>query len=614
MRLTIERVRLENSGSVLRNIMKTTTLFLFSLFAASLPEFAQNTGSTTIPVAVLPTAANATLGRVYRWSEGTAPNTCPAAGGGGTGGSVIVFCVTLDNATWRPVVIGDTATANILTNPMNALGDMISGGTAGAPTQVPGNTSTTLKVLTQTGDGTHSAAPVWQLPPAPGTLTYYFTPTTNFGSYLSQTTSPYSPKTTLNYTSLATGTDTLQNWITPVGSPGLSFIPAGSFEFHIHALRTGGGTVKIYAEVWEADSSGGDIKKIGTTETSAALTTSEVEYRLFFSTIDVYNLANTSSRIVTRVIVTVSGSSPTVQLFVGGEADSHISLPTNTVDASNFVPYTGATKDVDIGAHAYKSNQSDGCATWSSNALGSTGTACGSGTGGNTITVGTRAALPLTSSTVGNLYKCNDSPYEFIWNGSSWDAYVFGYNVTEPILANLTQINVDKSTFDTTHGGILQSVPGQGGTDVQLLGQAIPASGAYYVDAAFIPLVTQPNGNCGSGVSQDASASNPFSYSTYGIESGSNWWVERSSWSNSTTFSDNKGTGYIVQTGPLIWTRLYDDRTTNRTFYISPNGYAWYQIYQEPRTTLFTPGEAILAVQPFSSSVIVHWVHFSVHP
>lgn len=362
--------------------MKTTTLFLFSLFAASLPEFAQNTGSTTIPVAVLPTAANATLGRVYRWSEGTAPNTCPAAGGGGTGGSVIVFCVTLDNATWRPVVIGDTATANILTNPMNALGDMISGGTAGAPTQVPGNTSTTLKVLTQTGDGTHSAAPVWQLPPAPGTLTYYFTPTTNFGSYLSQTTSPYSPKTTLNYTSLATGTDTLQNWITPVGSPGLSFIPAGSFEFHIHALRTGGGTVKIYAEVWEADSSGGDIKKIGTTETSAALTTSEVEYRLFFSTIDVYNLANTSSRIVTRVIVTVSGSSPTVQLFVGGEADSHISLPTNTVDASNFVPYTGATKDVDIGAHAYKSNQSDGCATWSSNALGSTGTACGGGGGG----------------------------------------------------------------------------------------------------------------------------------------------------------------------------------------------------------------------------------------
>jgi hypothetical protein len=47
------------------------------------------------------------------------------------------------------------------TNPMNALGDMIYGGAAGAATRLPGNTATLRKVLTQTGDGTNSAAPIW---------------------------------------------------------------------------------------------------------------------------------------------------------------------------------------------------------------------------------------------------------------------------------------------------------------------------------------------------------------------------------------------------------------------------------------------------------------------
>lgn len=48
-----------------------------------------------------------------------------------------------------------------LVNPMITVGDMITGGSAGVPTRVAGNTTATKLYLTQTGDGTNSAAPVW---------------------------------------------------------------------------------------------------------------------------------------------------------------------------------------------------------------------------------------------------------------------------------------------------------------------------------------------------------------------------------------------------------------------------------------------------------------------
>jgi hypothetical protein len=48
-------------------------------------------------------------------------------------------------------------------NPMTTLGDMISGGASGAPSRVIGNTTATKKFLTQTGTGSASAAPNWNV-------------------------------------------------------------------------------------------------------------------------------------------------------------------------------------------------------------------------------------------------------------------------------------------------------------------------------------------------------------------------------------------------------------------------------------------------------------------
>ncbi len=51
--------------------------------------------------------------------------------------------------------------ANFMSNPMTSLGDIIRGNAVGLPIRLAGNTTTTKMYLSQTGDGTLSAAPVW---------------------------------------------------------------------------------------------------------------------------------------------------------------------------------------------------------------------------------------------------------------------------------------------------------------------------------------------------------------------------------------------------------------------------------------------------------------------
>lgn len=51
--------------------------------------------------------------------------------------------------------------AGLLANPMTTLGDVIFGAASGVATRLAGNTTTTRKFFRQVGDGTNSAAPVW---------------------------------------------------------------------------------------------------------------------------------------------------------------------------------------------------------------------------------------------------------------------------------------------------------------------------------------------------------------------------------------------------------------------------------------------------------------------
>jgi hypothetical protein len=170
-------------------------------------------------------------------------------------------------------------------------------------------------------------------------LLYYYTDTaSDIATYLQATVPTFSPKTTLTFTGVTAGSHTIQNWATNAGVPGVTSFPAGAYTQHIHALRVSGGTVTLHTEFWEVSSVGVDIAKIGTSEDTPNLTTSELEYTLQFADSNVYPLASVNSRIVGRVVAVVTGAAVTMRVFVGGTADSHIQIPGNSGSTG-----TGAT-------------------------------------------------------------------------------------------------------------------------------------------------------------------------------------------------------------------------------------------------------------------------------
>jgi hypothetical protein len=227
---------------------------------------------------------------------------------------------------------------------------------------------------------------------------------------------------------------------------------------------------------------------------------------------------------------------------------------------------------------------------------------------------GPRASLPSTARPAGSRYRCNDSPYEFVSNGSSWDAYAFGYKVVEPVLASFTQVNCGLSTFSTAHGGILQTVPAQANAEnTQILAVAVPPTGPYYADCAFTYLGFYSNGGVGVGFNGGTSPANPFTYVQFGWQSNAGFITLAKGYPSATGTPGAGGQIAVTTAGPLIWLRCYDDRSATRSYYISVDGYNWYAVYSEARTLTFTPAYVSLVACPFNTTSLVHWLHFSAH-
>jgi hypothetical protein len=316
------------------------------------------------------------IARVYGY-KGTSASAGSSSGSGvaacsttpPTTGTAGTTCYDTAGLLWvcdpsAPCTVAGDWVPQGFSNPMNTLGDMIYGDAGGTPARVPGNTSAVQKVLAQTGDGSNSAEPVWAPPQTSGTLTYYLQSTnsglTNGSAIVTQDkqmlTPPQAVKTNIDIAHNASGDVILQSFATDPGFPGITFIPFGAYIWHIHAERLSGNrAVTLYAVFREVTATGTNVGTIGTlTESTTALTGVENEYPLAMADPNPYFLALSTSRIVIdcHAVFTGGSTSTTVRMFVGGTADSHISLPSNTVDSTYFVPYTGATNDVALGLHA----------------------------------------------------------------------------------------------------------------------------------------------------------------------------------------------------------------------------------------------------------------------
>lgn len=272
----------------------------------------------------------------------------------------------------------DTATY-IPTTVMTTLGDIIYGAVSGSATRLAGNTTTVPKFLSQTGDGSNSAAPSWQPLPVSGLLTFFFIDTTS-GITQSGTTyklqpsiNNYTPATKAQLTTTVNNGGVVAGWITPSGFPNVNLIADGVFHFHIHASRNSGASenITIHPVVYSR-TTGGTETLICTGEDTSILTTSEVEYDLAAVLTQPVTIGLTD-RIVVKWVATSIGSKDVTLYYDGtgvNETFCRMEMPTAAVDASSFVPYTGATADVDLGTThnltAYRLISTDGTRSLSS--------------------------------------------------------------------------------------------------------------------------------------------------------------------------------------------------------------------------------------------------------
>lgn len=166
---------------------------------------------------------------------------------------------------------------------------------------------------------------------------------------------------TLSTSALTNGNNQLIfKFITPIGSPGLTSLKAGSYDFHAHCYKSGlitGKTVIVRFKLYQRVTAGTE-NLIMTSEDiecmSAAAPGESMDFHATLSS-DFALTGDGSDRLVAYCEVDVSGGGVSVvyNMVVGSPSNSSFSIILASDQLSSlFVPYIGATADADLGTYS----------------------------------------------------------------------------------------------------------------------------------------------------------------------------------------------------------------------------------------------------------------------
>jgi hypothetical protein len=179
---------------------------------------------------------------------------------------------------------------------------------------------------------------------------YFFTSTASdiAGFYLAQPTDPAGAGSNFSTTITSSGI-ILRSYATSTSEPTFTNLSAGIYEIHLHASTTVAAdkdTIRLYAELYQCDSTGGTQVLLGTSEQSDLITSSEAEYNIHLSLVDSVTLGDTD-RLVLKVRAVIADNRPTdtvTTIYVEGMTASHFEIK-STLSAfdGRYVLKTGDT-------------------------------------------------------------------------------------------------------------------------------------------------------------------------------------------------------------------------------------------------------------------------------
>lgn len=250
------------------------------------------------------------------------------------------------------------ADTDYATQPITTLGDIVYGAVGGVPTKLGGNIEAIPKFLTQTGTGTVSDAPTWASLPVSGQLVYMLTGTSSdVATYKSmQSTSAYSASTLVTTTTAVSSSGAiLGKFVTDVGYPNLTSIPAGVITLHYETQKASGTKYyTTYVELYKI-SSGGTETLLVTSDLTNQITSNAIIQQTTTAEITATTILATD-RIAIKIYATMETTTQNIDLLYDDNTQSRVELPSATVDASNFVPYVGSTRDINTGTNGLTAN------------------------------------------------------------------------------------------------------------------------------------------------------------------------------------------------------------------------------------------------------------------
>lgn len=214
--------------------------------------------------------------------------------------------------------------------------------------RIPPNESTsTIKFLSQFS----SSTPGWETVPQAGTYTFYLQNVSSTVSAYKNLGSATSTLASSSVSSIAAST-TVTQWLTTSTAPGLTNVPSGIWIVRFDATKNGGTkNIQFYADVFKYS---GSETLLFSTPLSQNVTGVDIldPERIDLATFQNAITLNSSDRLGVRVYAVPNGlgTDPSGSVFYQGVADAFLELPANTIDATNFVPYSGATANVDLGS------------------------------------------------------------------------------------------------------------------------------------------------------------------------------------------------------------------------------------------------------------------------
>jgi hypothetical protein len=211
--------------------------------------------------------------------------------------------------------------------------------------------------------------------------------------------------------------------------------------------------------------------------------------------------------------------------------------------------------------------------------------------------IGTYASLPSSGMIKGDRYRCTDSMYEFIYNGTIWVPFVGEHpQLTIPPTSGWTWANQGSSSVDSTKGYLYFKFNGAGSDNLRAYTRTLPSTPYTMTIAVKGDWGTVAGGS--TSLPLAIVISDGTKYIQFGIflfeqqGGGPTPYLRLLQWSNTSTsgssYNNVADVAWFTYFGRIMWLQLVDDGT-NLTWNFSFDGVHWTQFDQRARTNYLTP-------------------------